>query len=227
MGPLVTPTSRSLGRGAAAVITLALSLGAGMALSGPVERTVTSPMLPWILGRGLGLAAFVTLSALTTTGLWIRHPSRLSVRFPSPGVWVRVHPMLAAATIALTVGHLTALVMDRYAHVGWKGALIPGASHWRPGAVGIGTVALYGFLLVGVTAGLAGRIGARWWLPIHRLSGLVFIAAVIHGITAGSDTAALRTVYVVTGTVAAGVWASGVVLRRTRRARRREGSAAW
>jgi hypothetical protein len=223
----MTVTRRSIVYVAAALVIVGVSLAAGMVLSGPVARTIASPMLPWVLGRGLGLAAFLTMSALTITGLWIRHPSRMSVHVPSPGVWIRVHPMLAAATIALTVGHLTALAMDRYAHVGWRGALVPGASLWRPDAVGLGTVALYGFLLVGVTAGLAGRIGARWWLPIHRLSGLVFVATVIHGITAGSDTAVLRVVYVITGTVATGLWASGMVLRRTRKARHGEGSPAW
>lgn len=212
----------------AAVLAIVLvSLAAGAAIGGQLHRSLHSSMLPWILGRGLGLAAFVSLSALTISGLWIRHPARVHVRVPSPATWVRIHPMLAAVTIALTVGHLTALAMDRFAFVGWRGALIPGASHWKPTAVGLGTAALYGFILVGVSAGLAGRLGARWWLPIHRLSGLVFIAATLHGITAGSDTSSLRLVYAVTATFCAGLWASGLVLRWTRRSRRREGSPAW
>ena len=223
----MTTTTRLPTRVAGVAAILLVSIAAGAALGGQIHFTLRSTMLPWILGRGLGLAAFLSLTALTLSGLWIRHPARMRLRAPSPATWVRIHPMLAAVTIALTVGHLTALAMDRYAFVGWQGALIPGASHWRAMAVGLGTSALYGFVLVGVSAGLAGRLGARWWLPIHRLSGLVFIAATIHGITAGSDTSSLRIIYVATAALCAGFWASGVALRRSHRSRRREGSAAW
>ena len=77
----------------------------------------------------------------------------------------------------------------------------------------LGTIGLYGLLLVGGTAALAGSIGRRIWLPVHWMAVAVFAACLVHGVTAGSDTHALRWLYVATGT---GVTAL-LVTRRTAR----------
>lgn len=155
-------------------------------------------MLPWILGRGLGIAAYLTLTGLTCLGLWLRHPWRARSR-AAPGPLLRVHAVLAALTGMLLVGHIVALVLDKYAGVGVAGALVPGQSGYRPLAVAFGTIAIYGGLLVGGTAALAGRLFGRAWRPIHRLAFAVFGLTWLHGLLAGSDALRLRWMYVATG----------------------------
>lgn len=163
----------------------------------------TNRMLPWILGRGLGWAAYACLVAATCLGLWLRHPWRRRWRHPRPESQLRVHAVLAAFAGVLLAGHVVALVLDRYAGVGLAGALVPGSSTYRPVPVALGTVAAYLGLLVGATAALAGRLVGRAWLPVHRVAAAVFALAWLHGILAGSDSGRLAVVYVATGAVVA------------------------
>lgn len=156
-------------------------------------------MLPWIVGRGLGVAGYLALTALTAVGLWLRHPWRLRWQRPSPLTQMWVHASLAAVTALLVAGHVVALCLDRFAGVGWNGAFLPGQSTYRPLAVGLGSLGLYLGVLVGVSVPLAGRLLGRSWLPLHRLASAAFALVWLHGLLAGSDTARLRMVYGATG----------------------------
>jgi predicted ferric reductase len=167
-------------------------------------------MLPWILGRGLGIAAYLSLTALTALGLWLRHPWAQRWRTLAPTTRIRAHALLAATTIVLVIGHVVALVLDSFAGVGLKGALVPGASGYRPLAVALGTVSLYLAALVSGSAALAGRLAGRAWRPIHHVALAVFGLSWAHGLLAGSDTPRLRLMYAATG----GVVAALAVTRR-------------
>jgi len=184
-----------------AAVTAAVGGLAGFAASSWAGAAPVGRMLPWVLGRGLGIAAYLSLTALTLMGLWLRHPWAQRWRKPSPATRIRVHAVLAAATIVLVIGHVVALVLDSFAGVGVAGALIPGRSGFRPFAVALGTVSVYLGLLVGGSAALAGRLAGRAWRPIHRIAGLVFGLIWLHGLLAGSDTPRLRVMYAVTGAV--------------------------
>lgn len=183
---------------------------AGFALSTWIGAAPVGRMLPWVLGRGLGIASYLALTALTALGLWQRHPAAQRWRWPAPVVRIRAHAALAAATIVLILGHVIALVLDSFAGVGALGAVVPGASGFRPFAVALGTVSLYLAVLVGVTAALAGRLTGRIWRPVHATAIAVFGLAWAHGLLAGSDAPRLRLMYAVTG----GVVALLVVTRR-------------
>lgn len=171
---------------------------------------VAPAMLPWVVGRGLGIAAYLCLVALTALGLWLRHPWRLRWTRPAPLTQMWIHASLAAVTGLLVAGHIVALALDSFAGVGWTGAFVPGQSVYRPLAVGLGTLALYTGLAVGLSVPLAGRLLRRAWLPVHRLASLAFALVWTHGLLAGSDTPRLRLVYVATG-------AAVVALSLTRR----------
>lgn len=158
-----------------------------------------SGMLPWILGRGLGIAAYLSLTGLTLLGLWLRHPLAQRWHWPSPVNRIRIHAVLAASTLVLILGHVVALVLDKFAGVGVLGAVAPGASGYRPLAVALGTVGVYLALLVGASAALAGRLTGRAWRPIHHAALVVFGLAWAHGLLAGSDSSRLRLMYAVTG----------------------------
>jgi predicted ferric reductase len=160
---------------------------------------VHNKMLPWILGRSLGVATYVSLSALVVLGLWLRHPWRARFRRPGPESILWAHVSLAACTVALLAGHLTSLALDRYAGVGWTGVFVPWGAHFKPSGVAFGTLAFYLLVLVAGTAALAGSLGRAVWFPVHAASVVVFCMCLVHGILAGSDSVALRWLYVVSG----------------------------
>jgi len=181
------------------VLVLGVSLAVGSLVGAHGRTLIHNKMLPWILGRCLGLAAYLALSAMVVLGLWLRHPWRSRFRHPGAPAILWAHVTLAAGTVTLLAGHLTALALDRYAGVGWTGVLVPWGAQYRPTPTALGTLALYALVLVAGTAALAGSIGRRVWFPVHTVSVLVFCLALAHGILAGSDAYALRWVYVVTG----------------------------
>ncbi len=184
---------------AAALAAAVLPLVGAMALVAAVTPTLASREFPWITGRALGLAAYLALTGLVVVGLWFRHPWRLRTHRGHPESLLRVHATLGVATVALVAAHLVVLATDRWAGVGWSGALVPGQSHYRTLAVGLGVVAMYLLALVGATARFAGAPGARHWRTVHRLAVPSFAVAWLHGVLAGADTQVLRPVYLVTG----------------------------
>ena len=164
---------------------------------------------PWAFGRAAGLVAMLLISAAGLLGLWQSHP--WSRRHPviSRPVVNRLHVLLVVFTLCFVLAHVVALSLDPYAQVGIIGALVPGASTYRPLPVALGTLALYAGLLTGITAALGPRIGRRIWLPIHRGAAIVLALGWIHGVLAGSDTPQLRLLY-------AGIGLSLLVLAATR-----------
>lgn len=209
----MSPEQRPQHRSAAGVLLTAFICGFALVyMSVPSHQ---ARMLPWIVGRGLGIAAYLVLTVLVALGTWFSHPWRFRRPVLHPAVQLRAHAVLAAGALVLVTGHVIALVADRFAGVGAVGAFAPGYSGYRPAAVALGTVALYLGLAAGGTATLAGRFLIRHrWLGIHRYAGLVFATCWFHGVLAGSDTPALRAVYGATGLVVLAL----VVTRHTVRA---------
>jgi hypothetical protein len=186
--------------GLLAVILLA-SLVVGRVAGSRGGSLLHNRMLPWILGRGLGVAAYLALTGTVVLGLWLRHPWRSRFRTPSAAAILWAHVALAAGTVTLVAGHVTALALDRYAGVGWTGALVPWKADFEPTPVALGTIALYGLVLVVATAALAGSIARAVWFPVHSAAVLVFCVSLAHGATAGSDGSILRWVYAASGLV--------------------------
>ena len=83
-------------------------------------------------------------------------------------------------------------------------------------------------LLLYVTARSAGRWGARRWLTYHRCAVITLVLVWFHGVLAGSDTAALRWLYVATGATAIFLTTSRyIALRRVRVAELTPTSPTW
>jgi hypothetical protein len=172
---------------------------AGYALLSAIVARSSPSLLPWVLGRGLGIAAYVALAGLTAIGLWLRHPWRMRRAVPHAASAHHAHSLLAAVFLLLTVGHVVALAVDRFAGVGWAGVVVPGAATYRPLAVALGSISLYLGLAIAASASLAGWVGRRVWLPIHRVASGLFALVWLHAVLAGSDAVTLRPLYLVTG----------------------------
>ena len=195
-------------------LVVAVSLVAGHELATALVPAIQAKKLSWVLGRGLGIASFLSLSAL--------------VAFGTPPSTLAVHASLGAATLTLVAAHLTALALDPWAKIGWLGALVPWVSSYRPTPVALGVIALWGILLVGGTARMAGKLGRKRWLRVHRLAWVVWTSALLHGLTTGSDTMALRYVYAASAAVIVALWVTARLVpapKRTRAAPTSSGTA--
>lgn len=183
--------------GALAVLAGAAAITmAGLALRDVLAGT---SKVPWVLARASGLTSYVLLVALVTMGLVLAHPWARRLRRPTAATRLRLHVALATFTLAFTAAHVVVLATDPWAQVGWRGALLPMASEYRPVPVALGVLAAWAGLIVGVTARLAGSLAARLWWPVHKVASGVLVLVWAHSVLAGSDTRVLRWFYVATG----------------------------
>jgi DMSO/TMAO reductase YedYZ heme-binding membrane subunit len=148
----------------------------------------------WLGSRAAGITALLLLTFQVVVGLVLSHPTnkstwRLSKRlFP----W---HEHAWVFTLAFVLVHGVSIAADRFANVGWLGAIVPGLSEYRTVPVAIGTLALYAMLITGLTARVTKLLPAGWWLKLHRLSLVVLALAWAHGLLAGTDTPSLAALY--------------------------------
>ena len=151
----------------------------------------------------------MALTAMVVLGIWLAHPWRTRMSSPPrPETLLRADVTLAACTITLLAGHLTAIALDHYAGVGWIGAFVPWHATYRP---------------TGVAPGHAGSLrpglGRRYCRAgrLNREADLVpRPQRVRHNLRAhpdarsisGSDSHSLRWMYVFTGSAVAAVQVS-------------------
>lgn len=175
-----------------AVVTLAILFATGEILPATSDHQVQ--LRGWLTARATGIVALILLTMEVALGLVLSHPTnkstwKLSKRlFP----W---HEHLWVFTLAFVAVHGVMLAIDRFANVGWPGALVPGMSQYRTVPVAIGTIALYALVITGLTARITKLLPAGWWLKLHRLSLVVLAMAWAHGILAGTDTPMLGALY--------------------------------
>ncbi|MDA8044036.1 MAG: hypothetical protein M0Z30_02185 [Actinomycetota bacterium] len=202
--------ARTSGSALAIVGLVAVCSSAGYLLGRGVAPATSSRMFPWIVARATGIGAYLVLAAIAVTGLLFRRPVR-PASMVRPETFFRFHVYLAPALMALLVAHVSALLADQWAGVPIRALVVPNGATYRPGAVTYGVIAAYLMLVLVGSAALAGRrpLG-RHWVPFHKLAYPAFALVWVHGVLAGSDTARLAWLYVVSGVavIAAAVWAA-------------------
>jgi len=162
-------------------------------------------MTIWFIARGAGLSALVLLTISTCLGALVSRPSAAA---PDPSPTRRylvqyLHRATAGLGLTVLALHVGTILADSYAGVGWRGALIPFTSGYRPTAVALGSLAAYCFLGVAVLGLARGRMaasprGARIWRGLHALAYVGWGAAILHGFTSGTDSSVgwVRLLYV-------------------------------
>lgn len=186
-------------RGLALVLAGMFSAGVSSALVGWSASAVSgNRMAPWIIGRAAGISAYLLMVVLVLLGLFLSHPSRARLSWPSAPTRIRVHIVVSVFTLAFVLLHIVVLATDRYAGVGWSGALLPMQATYRPVATTLGIIGLWSGLLAGITAAFAGRLPLRLWWPIHKGASVSLILVWLHGVLGGGDSQALLAMYVVT-----------------------------
>ena len=161
----------------------------------------------WIVIRGSGLVAFVLLAAATTWGLLLS--TKLLGKAVKPKGLTLFHEALGLGALLATVIHMVALAVDDYIEFGPRELLVPGASEWRPMAIALGVMSFYTIVIVSLSFYVKRWIGQMLWRTIHFLAFGTFIAAMAHGIMAGTDRShpVVLGVYVASGALVLGLLA--------------------
>lgn len=164
----------------------------------PATDARTAELRPWIAARAVGVMAYLLLALEVATGLLLSHPRNTAEWRKTKQVFPW-HEMLTVFTFGFLAIHGVLLAVDRFANVGWLGALIPGMSAYRTPAIALGTIAAYTMLFTAITAKWTRLLPSGWWLKVHRVAALTFLMTWLHAVLSGTDGGALLPLYLVTG----------------------------
>jgi sulfoxide reductase heme-binding subunit YedZ len=163
------------------------------------------PSAFWYLTRGTGVVALLLLTSGVILGVLT------SKRWSAPR-WPRfvvsgLHRNVTLLGLAFVVVHVLTTILDGYAPIGLRDAVIPFISRYRPLWVGFGAVAFDLLLAVIVTSLLRARLGYRALRAVHWLAYASWPVALVHALGTGSDARASWFELVAVGSVAAVVLA--------------------
>ncbi|MFJ4654529.1 ferric reductase-like transmembrane domain-containing protein [Nocardia sp. NPDC088792] len=138
----------------------------------------------WAFGRGSGIIALAMLSLAVIVGIIAR--SGRTLLLPRVGL-AELHRGVALIATALVCLHVLSLLADPDSQLRLLDALVPFAGHYRPLWVGLGTVAVDLLAAIIVSALLRHRLGPRAFRVVHWATYVLWPAALIHALGAGTD----------------------------------------
>ncbi len=150
-----------------------------------VSLAAAGPSTYWYLTRSTGAVALLLLTLAVALG--VADVKRWSTdRFPRfivDGLHRNVS-LLATAFLGL---HILSSVLDSFAPISIRDALIPFVGSYRPFWLGLGAVAFDLMLAVVITSLLRARMGYASWRAVHWLAYASWPIALLHGFGTGSD----------------------------------------
>jgi methionine sulfoxide reductase heme-binding subunit len=138
----------------------------------------------WFASQALGIVAILLLGISVALGLAMS--SRILRRPGLPATLKRFHEASTLVTLGLIAGHAGLLLFDGYLRPGLAGISLPFALSYRPAFTGIGIIAGWLALILGLSFYARKRIGVRTWRSLHRFTMLVYLLALGHIIGAGT-----------------------------------------
>jgi predicted ferric reductase len=173
----------------------------------------------WVLIRVAGFTAYVFLSGAAIWGLIVS--TGLLGRAASTKNLTYIHESLSISALLATAAHIFFLYLDDYIEFTPKELFTPGASDWKPVAVSMGILSLYGLALITASFYVRKLIGQKTWRWLHFLTFGVFSSAVIHGLIAGTDTGTPLgvAIYAATISVVVGLIVVRIILIKGKAAR--------
>lgn len=151
----------------------------------------------WYLARATGMVALIAFTASTAMGaLASRRRTRGSDQQLDRRFLVQTaHRSAAVLGLTMLLAHAVLIILDVYVDVSLTSTLVPFTAGYRPLALGLGTLAVYAFVVVAVSGAARGRLAgsaraARTWRRVHLAAYAGWALAMGHGILAGTDTGA-------------------------------------
>jgi sulfoxide reductase heme-binding subunit YedZ len=151
----------------------------------PIALASVGPHLFWLTSRAAGVAAVILSSAAVGAGLLIssgRIGGRRKIGDARP-----LHEALSLATLLAIAVHGLSLLGDHFLHPSIAEISVPFVGAYRPLWTGVGIVAGWGLVALGLSFYARGRIGQTRWRSLHRFTALFWVLGVVHSIGSGSD----------------------------------------
>jgi sulfoxide reductase heme-binding subunit YedZ len=139
----------------------------------------------WLASRASGIVALVLITASVALGLTMA--ARVVTTRGVRPMLARIHEHTALAGLIAIAVHGITLLGDAWLNPGLTGVLVPFTMGYKPAYTGLGTVAGYLALALGLSFYARRRIGAKLWRKAHRATVVVYVLALVHTLGAGTD----------------------------------------
>jgi sulfoxide reductase heme-binding subunit YedZ len=149
------------------------------------SQSLTDPTqhIFWLASRSLGIVAMLLVSI--SVGLGLAFSARLGTKPGSAARLKTLHEAVALTSLLAIGGHGLLLLGDAYLHPTLAQITIPFTL--QPVWTGIGVVAGWLALILGLSFYVRRWIGVRLWRWLHRWTVAVFALALVHTIGSGTD----------------------------------------
>ena len=171
---------------AAAALGGLVAVGPSVGPEVPDPSSVTSVHTYWYMGRAAGFVAYGLLFGSVVLGLAVS--SRVFDGLMARPWVFEMHQFLSIFVLVAMLFHALILLPDPYAQLKLRELLVPFASPYRPVAVTVGVIALYGSAVVTASFYLKRFIGQMGWRVLHYATFALFLGAMVHGLLAGTDS---------------------------------------
>jgi len=148
-----------------------------------VHFLITLPV--WTLIRWFGLAAYVSLFVGMACGICYSFPQ---LKGAAKLRTMQAHTFANHLGTCLALLHALLLIIDTYMPFDWHELLVPFTAAHSPGLNAIGTIAMYGLLLLVFTTDIRHKLKRKLWLTFHFLAYPIFALALFHGLFLGTDS---------------------------------------
>ncbi|HXN57456.1 MAG TPA: ferric reductase-like transmembrane domain-containing protein [Candidatus Angelobacter sp.] len=146
--------------------------------------TTASPL--WYTTRAAGMVLLILLTLTVVLGILTN--GRWSAAGIPRFVPNSLHRNVSLLAVVFLVLHILTAIIDPFAHLGLKDALIPFASSYRPLWLGLGVLGAELFMALVITSLVRGLLGYGLWRLTHWLAYVSWPISVLHGLGTGSDT---------------------------------------
>lgn len=139
----------------------------------------------WLASRSAGVLSLVLVSVSVIIGLMMAN--NLPRRPGAKRTLLGVHESTAIAGLVAIGVHGVTLLGDQWLKAAPADLAVPFALSYRPGFTGLGVIAGYLAVFLGLSFYARTYVGNRRWRSVHRATVLVWLLGVIHAIGAGTD----------------------------------------
>ncbi len=139
----------------------------------------------WITSRAAGIVALLAASLAVALGLMMS--TRMRTKLGDLRV---IHESLSLATMVALVVHAFSLLGDSYLSPSLADVTIPFVSSYQRLWMGVGLIAGWMFVILGLSYYIRGRIGPARWRRLHRFTALAWVLGVGHALMMGTDAGA-------------------------------------
>ena len=153
----------------------------------------------WLASRSAGVVSLTAVSISVIIGLLMANglPRRRGMKRKL----LSLHESTALAGLVAIGVHGLTLMGDTFMHPTLANIAIPFTLSYRPGFTGLGIIAGWLAIFLGLSFYARKSIGAKLWRKLHRATVAVWALGVVHTLGAGTDASAtwLRAIMVVSG----------------------------